>query len=71
MGNDDVLFVAKTFTVDIYSCLFTLLTMPFPLHYSVLFWIVMRAPLEGSQGGSCNPPFTDKSVELQVGEMIF
>lgn len=69
MNNNDVLFAAKTFTVDNYF-LFTLLTMPFPLHYSVLILIVSRAPLESSQGGSCNPQFTDKSVESEMGEMI-
>lgn len=47
-----------------------MLTMPFPLHYSVLILIAMRAPLEGSRAGSCNPQLADESVEAEVGEMI-
>lgn len=56
--------------LQLLTTLFTLLTMPFPLHYSVLISIAVRAPLAGGRAGSCNPQLADGCVEAEVGEMI-
>lgn len=65
----NVLFVTKIFTVDKYF-LFTLLTICFPLHYSVLV-LILRLTLEGSRLGDVILSLLVRLWNQKLSEMLY